>query len=181
MRSALLAIVLILVGCDAGERTPTGPRPDQLALREIVEYTARAQREIDSVAKAVLERYAADHDSVPDSGLLQHETTILVDRDLAYDGTGGTLTADALPRGAFALRSPSEMQTDADRTDKYVHYIFIHDLHIEGDRATFWVGVHLKLPNHPEGPGTCCCSAEQLYVKRNGAWTYAETTSSICS
>ena len=73
------------------------------------------------------------------------------------------------------------MQADADRTDQHVHYIFIKSLQIEGDRATFWVGVQLKIPNRPEGPGECCCSAEEVYVKRNGTWTYVETTSSVCS
>jgi hypothetical protein len=150
-------------------------------MAQIHEAKTHAQQELDAVAKAVLERYVADHDSIPDSGLLADEKTILVDRDLEYDGTGGQLTAEALPHGAFAIRSAAEMQADADRTDQYVHYIFIHSLQIEADRATFWVGVHLKLPDNPDGPGTCCCSAEHRYVKRDGKWTYSATTSEVCS
>ena len=41
--------------------------------------------------------------------------------------------------------------------------------------------MHVKLPDIPEGSGTCCCSAEVVYVKRSGRWTYAETTESACS
>jgi hypothetical protein len=175
------ALCLILGACDAGAPPLTGPRPDQVAQAEIHEAATRAQRELDAVAKAVLERYLADRMSVPDSGLLEHEPTVLLDRDLEYDGTGATFTAGALPPGRFAVRSRAEMQADAERTNENVHYIFVHSLKIEGNRATFWVGVHLTIPGHPEGLGNCCCSAEQVYVKKNGAWTYAETTSSVCS
>jgi len=177
----VVAVAVVVFACDAGQRSPSGPRPDQIAQAEIHEATVRAQHELDAVAKAVLERYTLDTQSVPDAQLLEHEPTILVDRDLDGEGVGAELTAEALPAGKFALRSVGEMQTDADRTDKVVHYIFIHRLQIDGNKATFWVGVHNKLPNIPEGSGTCCCSAEQVYIKRAGVWTYSETTEDICS
>ncbi|HTL38870.1 MAG TPA: hypothetical protein VL326_37320 [Kofleriaceae bacterium] len=180
-----IAPFLVLLGCDAGAPGPTGPRPDQIAQAEIHEATLRAQHELDAVAKAVLERYKLDPQSVPDAQLLEHEPTILVDRDLERDpergSIGAQLTADALPVGKFALRSVAEMQADADRTHDTVHSIFLYRLQIEGNRAKFWVGVHVKIPDVPEGSGTCCCSAQQIYVKRAGVWTYAETTDSICS
>jgi hypothetical protein len=175
-----LLLLLVIAACDAGARPPPSPRADHLAVLELHEARIRAQRELDAVAHAALERYAADPKTVPDYGLLEQETTIKVASNLTRD-EGGVLTADALPSPKFALRSPESMQEEADRTNTYVHYIFIHSLKIEGDRATFWLGVHLKLPNRPEGPGTCCCSSEEVYVKRGGAWAYAETTSSICS
>jgi len=176
-----IAPFLVLLGCDAGAPAPTGPRPDQIAQAEIHEAQTRAQHELDAVAKAVLERYTLDPKSVPDNGLLEHEKTIFVDRDLSYDATGAQLTADALPVGPFALRSGADMQADADRTHDTVHSIFIYSLQIEGDRAKLWVGVHVKIPDVPEGSGTCCCSEQDVYVKRGGVWTFAETTDSICS
>jgi hypothetical protein len=171
----------LLVACDAGAPPVSGPRADEVAAAEIREAKRSAQREIDALARAVLERYIVDPTSVPDNQLLEHERTIVIDRDLEYDGTGSTLTTAALPLGPFAIRSGAEMQADADRTNENVHYIFIHSLKIEGDRATFWVGVHVKIANVPEGSGTCCCSEEDVYVKKNGVWVYAATNDSICS
>lgn len=179
MRYALL--VIFLLACDAGAPRVSGPRPDEIAEAEIRVAKRSAQRELDAVAKAVLERYVVDPTTVPDNQLLEHEKTIVVDRGLDYDGTGATLTNAALPLGRFAIRSAVERQADADQQNTYVHNIFIHSLEIEGDRATFWVGVHVTLPNRPEGSGTCCCSEKQVYVKKNGMWIYAETTDSICS
>ena len=174
-------LLMMFAACDAGAPPLTGPRPDQVAAAEIHEAQSRAQHELDAVARAVLDRFVADRMTVPDSGLLEHEPTTILDRDLEYDGTGATFSASALPQGRFAVRSRAEMQVDADRENDNVHYIFIHSLKIEGNRATFWVGVHAAVPNHPEGLGNCCCSAEQLYVKTNGVWMYAETTESVCS
>jgi hypothetical protein len=171
----------LLVACDAGAPPVSGPRADEVAAAEIREAKRSAQREIDALARAVLERYIVDPTSVPDNQLLEHERTIVIDRDLEYDGTGSTLTTAALPLGPFAIRSAEERQADADRQNTYVHNIFIHSLKIEGDTATFWVGVHVTLPNRPEGSGTCCCSEEQIYIKRGGSWVYSKTTDSICS
>jgi hypothetical protein len=183
-----VAVVLsLLIACDAGERTPAGPRPDEVASAEIRVARSTAQRELDHVARAVLERYRVDAQTVPDSGLLQGDSAapidrnINVDRALAVDDPGVTLTNVALPLGHFQLRAVADMQAEADRTHTPVAYIFIHGLQIEGDRATFWVGVQVTIPDHPEGSGTCCCSAEQVYVIRGGSWTYAATTSEICS
>jgi hypothetical protein len=179
-RLLVVVIAIATAACDAGERVSGGPGAEHVAAAEVHEARMRAQRELDVVARAALMRYAADPKTVPDYGLLEKDTTINVASNLTRD-EGGTLTADALPSPTFALRSPESMQEEADRTNTYVHYIFIHSLKIEGDRATFWLGVNLKLPNRPEGSGTCCCSSEEVYVKRAGAWVYAETTSSICS
>ena len=173
--------LLALAACDAGAPPVSGPRADEIVEAEIRVAKRSAQRELDALAKAVLERYVVDPTSIPDNQLLEHEKTIVIDRDLDYDGTGSTLTTAALPLGPFAIRSAAERQADADQQNTYVHNIFIHSLKIEGDRATFWVGVHVTLPNRPEGSGTCCCSEEQVYIKRGGSWVYSRTTDSICS
>jgi hypothetical protein len=178
----VVALTLLLFACDAGQRPPTGPRPDQVAQAEIDEARTRAQHEIDAVAKAVLERFAREPQTMPDYGLLEHQTTILVDRDLDPMAVGAIqLTADALPTGAFALRTDAEMQAQADRTHETVTYVFLYGLEIQGNRATFSVGVQVKVPDVPEGSGTCCCSESDVFVKTNGTWTYSETTDSICS
>lgn len=203
-RMRWLLVVVAVCGCDAGQPPSRGPRADEIVQAELAKrplpppapptpvqpvapQPVKGQDELDAVARAVLERYVAKPDTVPDAGLIAGKPQYLKG-NLGYpcqpDWEGCVedhriFTSAALPSPKFQLRTLDQLQAEAKRTNEFVHYIDITGVEIKGSEATLTVGVDFVMPD--SGGKLCCCSATQIWAKQNGHWQYKKTTSTICS
>ena len=204
-------LVVTVGACDAGEKPTTSQRPDEVVQAELAKaprppaqpiaptqppqaplpplspQPVRGQDELDAVARAVLVRYEGKHDTVPDDGLIAGKP-LYVKANLGYPCQPDwkdcvedhrIFTPTALPSQKFQLRTRDQLQAEAKRTNDNVYYIDITGVEIKGDQATLTVGVDFMMPD--SGGKLCCCSATQVWTKRNGRWTYKKTTSEVCS
>jgi len=194
-------LLLALAACDAGERPDPGPTPLQLQTRvtpadgidaappdapAIAEpeppapppLPSIAQTELDAVARAVLERHRRDASNTPDGALAKRHSPLLVASDM---NPGRVLSAAALPSTDFELRTLAELQDEANRTEEKIFFIVISNITISGADANAWVGVDFLKPKNMKGHALCCCSANQMFVKRGKTWRYKSTGMQVCS
>lgn len=159
----------IIVATERAEAPPCPP---------VVGQTAVSSWEIDQLAADVLARGIA---VIPDGGLLPDQGPIYVASDV--DGPVH-LTAAALPQKRatrFALRTMRELQAEADRRRTHFEYVRFTQLDISGTCATVDIGIHIMTPSRSHDTFLCCCSATDVYDKRNGSWVFRTNVVTSCS
>jgi hypothetical protein len=143
----------------------------------IIEGHTTPQREVDEIARAVLERSI----DVPDT-ILDHArgTPAYVSTDV-YSGRR-RLTGAALPDGrAFTARSHAQLQDEANRTRQNVFHIRFTRIDSDGSCAIVEVGGDVAIPESAD-PLTfvCTCSRRDAYEKTDGRWVLVRSDLASC-
>jgi hypothetical protein len=145
-----------------------------------VEGHTISQSEIDAVAAAVLERYASDATTVPDSGLLP-SGQVAVQSDISRTKR---LTRAAIPAQSivkFKLRSRVDFTSEADRFGRDVKFIHFSSLDSDGSCAIVTVGGDFVMPTRSRSMKGCCCIGVDLYEKHDGRWSFVRRDSEPCA
>jgi hypothetical protein len=161
----------MLVGCSA----PAVPLANSAGSAAVAPTTER-----DAVIRAVLQRFAANAETLADHGLLDREPYYVVveDPDRKIDppppGPG------SLPGRQFVGVRPDVLQAESNRRDTPIHYIAI-GVTIDGTHARVWSGADLVSPNvHGTEARLCCCTAMDHYEKTAGAWRFVARAQELC-
>jgi len=119
---------------------------------------------------------------VPDIGLVLKSPRIIVHRELTADGL--KMTDRLLPRRegyTFDIKSPSEVQAEADGTGKAIYFLEINGPILNDDSATIWLGVGGMLPRGSKEVLLCCCHAMDQFRRVDGRWQFVKRLHIICS
>jgi hypothetical protein len=180
-----LAILVLVVACDAGAKPPPPPRPLPPPIVAVADATLVAPPTADAaeperplsdddrqVIAAMLARYRANADTLADNGLAGTNHYVLVEpgeRNLV------------LPPPFVSVTWPA-LDQEADRTQQHIGFIRIFGVEVTGNTALITTGGYTALPSPDrDHPRECCCESTDLYVRTHTGWRYSKTTSSICS
>jgi hypothetical protein len=148
----------------------------------IVEGHSTSQADLDAVANAVLARFAADDSTLPDGGMLTPGVVFVV------TDIGGRpnrhLSENALPsrsRRRFIAKTRAEVQSEADRLGRSVHFVEFAYVDSDGSCAVVWDGVGFVKPSKESPYALCCCTGVDVYEKRDGRWAFVRRAQEICS
>jgi hypothetical protein len=138
--------------------------------------------EHDAIVAAVLARFSADPETLPDAGLLPKQGPIYVLSEVG-EKPDPVVRIGALPRGPrpFVGRTLAELQAEADKHNVILQFIHFYSITIHGDRASVSSGADILYPTRHRDLKTCCCLSSDEYEKRAGRWTFVSRGSSICS
>jgi hypothetical protein len=180
----MLAILVLLVACDAGAKPPPPPIPPA-PIVVAADATLAAAPTVDAaeperllsdddrqVIAAMLARYRRNADTLADHGLVGTNHYVLVEPGLR------TLV---LPP-PFVSVTRQALDQEADRTQKQIGFVRIFSVEVTGNTALITTGGYIALPSPDrDRPSECCCESTDRYVRTDAGWRYSKTTSSICS
>jgi hypothetical protein len=165
-----LAILVLLVACDAGAPPPPPQRPISNTPPAVV-IDARQLDPTNDVIAAALLRVTADPESLLDHGLVGSNVYVIIEP--------GTTKPPLLP--PFVAMTHAELDAEADRVKNTVGYIHIFGVEVKGDVATITIGGDVALPAANRAHKMCCCESTDEWDRKAGAWSFAGSKMSICS
>jgi hypothetical protein len=123
------------------------------------------QADRSAVIAAVLEHYAS-------AGVV----------DMARQSTPGpvhvvirSMSTLALPphlARSFVVKSEADLQREANRSGAQIRFLHIFDLELAGACAAVTVGGDYVMPERKGDMKLCCCSEDEVYLRRGGRWVF---------
>ena len=126
--------------------------------------------EIDGVVRQVLADRIAAND-IPSLDTARGTRRIAV----RSDPVRLPISKDALPAIEgydFRLITAEEAQAESDKTKRFVYFIAIERLHIQGDTASLWIGMDFTMPSDSKLAKMCCCSRPLDYRRADDRWVF---------
>lgn len=173
-----LALVALLVACGSKPPATTIEPISNQAATPVASPAAPPTAELDALLLAVLTRFEADEETVPDSGMLTSPVVYIVFDDAVSLGPAAFPPA---AKHTYVVKTMAQVQAEADDTGQNINYIGIGAISREANQARFWIGVDFAMPSAEGGGKLCCCKGEVIYELRAGAWTFTGTGMAICS
>jgi catechol 2,3-dioxygenase-like lactoylglutathione lyase family enzyme len=142
---------------------------------------AQASADVEAFVQQVLdERFSAR--DIPDLNLLGSSKTITVRQEMPQ--ISRRLSQAALPKRdgyQFVLAPSSDIQAEANRTQRFVYYIWVDQAIIMDDAAKIAIGVDFVMPAGSTDVKLCCCDTRGYFQRRDNRWRVLQWTVVSCS
>jgi hypothetical protein len=168
-----------MLGCSG-----PAPRREAQISNTAGERAGASSTEHEAIVAAVLDRFAADPETLLDAGLLPQKGPLYVLTEIGGESEQDRpVQISTLPRATrpYVGKTLAELQAEADRKNEKVTFIHIYTITIKNNRATVSSGADILLPRRTDRVKLCCCLADDVYEKRGGRWTFARRSGSMCS
>lgn len=166
-----LAILVLLVACDAGVKPAPPPQTPISNTPPAVVIDAMPLDPTNDVIAAALLRVKADPKSLPDHGLVGTNVYVIIE-----PGT----TKRPLPP-PFVAMTHAELDAEADRINNGVGFIHIFGVEVKGEVATITIGGDVAHPAANRAHRMCCCESTDEWNRKAGIWSFAGSKMEICS
>jgi len=81
----------------------------------------------------------------------------------------------------FVAKPRAQLRDEADRTRNEITFIGFSDIYSDGTCGIVDVGADFLAPTRQPATKRCCCTATDVYEKRDGRWVFVRRAHEVCA